>query len=110
MRASENDPAPVLRAIIAVNSTSGASLARSFRSEDFESAPENRDVGPGALRSDDGAILALGSQSVLVDVRIPAAITFIDGGGPSVRTLEETVDRKQWGQTERSPISVNGNE
>ena len=52
----------------------------------------------------------LGSQSVVVDVRIPAAITFINGGGPSVGTLEETVDRKQWGQTERSPISMNGNQ
>jgi glyoxylase-like metal-dependent hydrolase (beta-lactamase superfamily II) len=39
---------------------------------------ENRDVRPGAIRSDDGAIPALGSQSVVVDVRIPAAITHIN--------------------------------
>ena len=78
----------------------------------LRSAAENRDVRPGAVRSDDGAVPALGSQSVVVDVRIPAAITDINGGGPSLRTLEETVDRKQWkqwGQTERTPISMNGN-
>ena len=64
----------------------------------LRSAAENRDVRPGAVRSDDGAIPALGSQSVVVDVRIPAAISFINGGDPSVPTLEETVDRKQWGR------------
>ena len=63
----------------------------------LRSAAENRDVRPGAVRSDDGTVPALGSQSVVVDVRIPAAITDINGGGPSLRTLEETVDRKQWG-------------
>jgi glyoxylase-like metal-dependent hydrolase (beta-lactamase superfamily II) len=40
----------------------------------LRSGAENRDVRPGALRSDDGAISALGSQSVVVDVRIPAAL------------------------------------
>src|SRR4029077_2693806 len=40
----------------------------------LRSAAENRDVRPGAVRSDDGAIPALGSQSVVVDVRIPAAL------------------------------------
>jgi glyoxylase-like metal-dependent hydrolase (beta-lactamase superfamily II) len=44
----------------------------------LRSATENRDVRPGAVRSDDGAIPALGSQSVVVDVRIPAAITHIN--------------------------------
>jgi glyoxylase-like metal-dependent hydrolase (beta-lactamase superfamily II) len=39
---------------------------------------ESRDVRPGAVRSDDGAIPALGSQSVVVDVRIPAAMTHIN--------------------------------
>jgi len=34
----------------------------------------------------------------VVDVRIPAAIGFINGGGPSVPTLEEIVDTKQWGR------------
>src|SRR6202142_1066274 len=38
---------------------------------------ENRDLRPGAVRSDDRAIPALGSQSVVVDVRIPAAISYI---------------------------------
>jgi len=32
--------------------------------------------------SDDGAIPALGSQSVVVDVRIPAVVTHIDPGWP----------------------------
>ena len=41
----------------------------------LRSGAENRDVRPGAVRSDDGAIPALGSQSVVVDVRIPAAIS-----------------------------------
>src|ERR1700733_16304583 len=39
----------------------------------LRSAAENREVRPGAVRSDDGAVPALGSQSVVVDVRIPAA-------------------------------------
>ena len=37
----------------------------------LRSVAENRDVGQGAIRSDDGAIPALGSQSVMVNVRIP---------------------------------------
>ena len=41
----------------------------------LRSVTENRDVGQGAVRSDDGAVPALGSQSVVVDVRIPAPIT-----------------------------------
>src|SRR5580700_9524182 len=44
----------------------------------LRSGAENRDVRPGAVRSDDGAIPALGSQSVVVDVRIPAAMTYIN--------------------------------
>src|SRR5579872_7171867 len=40
----------------------------------LRSGAENRDVRPGAIRSDDGAVPALGSQSVVVDVRIPAAV------------------------------------
>src|ERR1700723_3343914 len=39
----------------------------------LRSTAENRDVRRGAVRSDDGTIPALGSQSVVVDVRIPAA-------------------------------------
>src|SRR5580658_4909187 len=42
----------------------------------LRSAAENRDVRPGAVRSDDGAVSALGGQSVVVDVRVPAAITY----------------------------------
>jgi glyoxylase-like metal-dependent hydrolase (beta-lactamase superfamily II) len=64
----------------------------------LRSGAENREVRPGAVRPDDGAVPALGSQSGVVDVPIPAAISFINGGGPSVPTLEETVDRKQWGR------------
>src|ERR1700690_1717698 len=40
----------------------------------LRSTAENREVRPGAVRSDDGAIPALGSQSVVVDVWISAAI------------------------------------
>ena len=39
---------------------------------------ENREVRPGAVREDDEAIPALGSQSVVVDVRIPTVITHIN--------------------------------
>ena len=49
--------------------------------QDFDRCAENRDVRPGAVRSDDGAVPALGSQSVVVDVRIPAAITHINRVG-----------------------------
>ncbi len=42
--------------------------------QDFDRAAENRDIRPGAVRSDDGAIPGLGSQSIVVDVRIPAGI------------------------------------
>ena len=45
--------------------------------QDFDRLQKTAKSGPAALRSDDRAISALGSQSVLVDVRIPAAITFI---------------------------------
>src|SRR5271168_70764 len=48
----------------------------------LRSGAENRDVRPGAVRSDDGAIPALGSQSVVVDVRIPAVITHINHRTP----------------------------
>ncbi len=40
----------------------------------LRSGAKNRDVRPGVVRSDDGGIPALGSQSILVDVRIPAVI------------------------------------
>ena len=46
--------------------------------QDFDQVAENRDIRPGTVRSDDGAVPALGSQSVVVDVRIPAAISHID--------------------------------
>src|SRR5271165_6009453 len=44
----------------------------------LRSAAENRDVRPGAVRSDDGAIPALGRESVVVDVRIPGGMTYVD--------------------------------
>src|ERR1700683_4887019 len=55
-------------------------------------AAENRDVRPGTVRSDDGAIPALGGQSVVVDVWIPRGITHINCGSRSSRTLEEAAD------------------
>ncbi|HXP42628.1 MAG TPA: hypothetical protein VN833_20405, partial [Candidatus Acidoferrales bacterium] len=47
---------------------------------------------PAAIRSDDGAVPTLGSQSVMVDVRIPRGITHINRGSRSLRTLEEAAD------------------
>ena len=44
----------------------------------LRSGAENRDIRQGAVRSDDGVVPALGSQSVVVDVRIPAGITYIN--------------------------------
>jgi hypothetical protein len=46
------------------------------------------------LRSDDGAIPALGGQSVVVDVWIPGGITHINRGSRSLRTLEEAADNE----------------
>ena len=43
--------------------------------EDFDRLQKTANVRPGAVRSDDGAIPALGSQSVVADVRIPGGIT-----------------------------------
>src|ERR1700692_642081 len=58
----------------------------------LRSVAENSDIRPGTVRSDDGAVPALGSQSVVVDVRIPRGITHINRGSPSLRTLEEAAD------------------
>src|SRR5580692_123814 len=58
----------------------------------LRSAAENREVGPGAVRSDDGAVPALGSESVVVDVRIPRGISHINRGSGSLRTMEEAAD------------------
>src|SRR5579871_1686695 len=44
----------------------------------LRSAAENRYIRQGAVRSDDRTVPALGRQSVVVDVRIPAGITGID--------------------------------
>src|SRR6202021_551504 len=41
---------------------------------ELRSGAENRDIRPGSVRSDDGAIPGLGSQSVVVDVRIPGRL------------------------------------
>src|SRR5580692_1486937 len=57
----------------------------------LRSAAENSEVRAGAVRSDDGAIPALGSQSVVVDVRISAAITCIQ---PRWLVPAETVDTR----------------
>src|ERR1700728_1402241 len=58
----------------------------------LRSGAENRDIRPGAVRSDDGAIPALGGQSVVVDVWIPRGITHIKRGSRSLRTLEDAAD------------------
>jgi hypothetical protein len=75
------------RARLSLDDRGHQALPRGFRS-----AAENRDVRPGAVRSDDGAIPALGGQSVVVDVWIPRGITHINRGGRSLRTLEEAAD------------------
>ena len=71
----------------------------------LRSAAENRDIRPGAVRSDDGAIPALGSQSVVVDVRIPGAITRINRGSWSLRTSEEAADDELSSSQETDSIS-----
>src|ERR1700729_3040034 len=58
----------------------------------LRSGAENGDVRPGTVRSDDGAIPALGSQSVVVDVRIPAAISHINRT-PTTKTREVPAHR-----------------
>src|SRR5271154_3209568 len=58
----------------------------------LRSATENGDIRPGAVLSDDGAIPGLGSQPVVVDVRIPRGITHINRGGASLRILEEAAN------------------
>ena len=45
----------------------------------LRSGAENRDVRPGPVRSDDGTIPGLGSQSVVADVWIPGGIVHING-------------------------------
>ena len=45
--------------------------------QDFERLQKTGTFRPGTVRPDDGAVPALGSQSVVVDVRIPAAISHI---------------------------------
>ena len=55
--------------------------------QDFDRLQKTANVRPGAVRSDDGAIPALGGQSVVVDVRIPRGITHINRGSRSLRTL-----------------------
>src|SRR5271169_3514513 len=75
------------RARLSLDDPGHQALPRGLRS-----AAENREVRPGAVRSDDRAVPALGSQSVVVDVRIPAAITHINRGSRSWRTLEQAAD------------------
>src|ERR1700734_1802149 len=58
----------------------------------LRSAAEDRDVRPGAVRSDDGAIPALGGQSVVVDVWIPRDLTHMNRGSRSLSTLEAAAD------------------
>src|ERR1700722_4229713 len=61
------------RARLSLDDPGHQALPRGLRS-----ATENRDVRPGAVRSDDGAIPALGGQSVVVDVWIPGRMTYIN--------------------------------
>ena len=60
--------------------------------EDFDRLQKTATSDQDAVRSDDGAIPALGSQSVVVDVWIPRGITHINRGSRSLRTLEEAAD------------------
>jgi hypothetical protein len=46
--------------------------------QDFDRLQKTATSRPGAVRSDDGVVPGLGSQSVVVDVRIPAAITRVE--------------------------------
>src|SRR5271170_1375795 len=75
------------RAQLSLDDPGHQALPRGLRS-----AAEDRDVRPEAVRSDDRAVPALGSQSVVVDVRIPRGITHINRGGASLRTLQEAAD------------------
>src|SRR5580692_11413680 len=74
------------RARLSLDDPGHQALPRGLRS-----GAENREVRPGAVRSDDGAVPALGSQSVVVNVRIPAAITCIQ---PRWLVPAETVDSR----------------
>src|SRR5450755_449622 len=47
---------------------------------------------PGAVRSDDGAIPALGRQPVVVDVRISAAVAHINRRAPMPREFRKPED------------------
>src|ERR1700722_550970 len=58
------------RARLALDDPRNQALSAGLRS-----GAENHDIRPGAVRSDDGTVPELGSQSVVVDVWIPAAIT-----------------------------------
>src|SRR5579863_8488100 len=58
------------RARLSLDHPGDQALPRGLRS-----AAENREIRPGAVRSDDGAVPALGSQSVVVDVRISGGLT-----------------------------------
>src|ERR1700679_1252395 len=70
------------RARFSLDDSGDQALPRGLRS-----AAENREVRPGAVRSDDGAIPALGSQSVVADVRISGGITDISGKGQWCRPV-----------------------
>src|ERR1700733_3256044 len=61
------------RARLSLDDPGHQALSRGLRS-----TAENREIRPGAVRSDDGAVSALGSQSVVVDVRIPRGVTEFD--------------------------------
>src|SRR5271170_2008552 len=65
------------RARLSLDDPGHQALPRGLRS-----VAENREIRPGAVRSDDRAIPALGSQSVVVDVRIPGGISRIQPRWP----------------------------
>src|ERR1700722_15490624 len=54
----------------------------------LRSIAEDRNVRPSAVRSDDGTVPALGGQSIVVDVRIPAAIVVGKRPKPKISSRE----------------------
>jgi hypothetical protein len=55
----------------------------------LRSGAENRDVRRGTVRSDDGAIPGLGSQSVVADVWIPGGVAHMNGCSACFLTHDE---------------------
>src|SRR5580700_2022101 len=72
-------------------STARPTLHRRYKraSVTYRTSIDCSEIRPGAVRSDDGALSALGSQSVVVDVWIPRGIT-------QITELPRRTDTKSW--------------